>query len=128
MTRGKCWHAGSATCGIVEQERGAPAKARPRDSHQKRTRTAPPLKDGAALPTAQDSEVMSVYSEGEGAPTPSKNVLLSSKAAAAMLGLTPNTLNSYRSKRIASPPFSKVGRAVLYRISDIEAFLAKREG
>ena len=65
---------------------------------------------GAAVPLA---------SADSGAPT----VLLDVSAACAHLGgLSPCTLNQWRSQR-RGPAFVKVGRLVRYRLADLDAWL-----
>lgn len=51
--------------------------------------------------------------------------LMRRKAAAARLGLRPQTLAAWAS-RGEGPPFVKVGRSVRYRKSDLDAWLASR--
>jgi len=54
---------------------------------------------------------------------------LSNDQAAKYLGLSPSTLNNWRSKRYPdrSIPFEKVGRLVWYRQSRLDKFLAACE-
>jgi len=52
--------------------------------------------------------------------------LLSRDEAAAFLGLKTQTLASWASSGRYPLPFVKVGRAVRYRLSDLEKFLADR--
>src|SRR5262249_39826621 len=61
----------------------------------------------------------------EGAATPSKAEWITSAAAAHLLGLTPDSLRSYRC-RGEGPPFQKFGQAVVYSRSEVEAFAAAR--
>jgi DNA-binding transcriptional MerR regulator len=49
--------------------------------------------------------------------------LLSQREAATMLGLSPRTLERYRCTGFG-PAFRKLGRRVLYRPDDLEAWLA----
>lgn len=49
--------------------------------------------------------------------------LLTREEAAAYLGLKPQTLASWVVRRIAGPPFIKVGRSVRYRKSDLDKWL-----
>lgn len=54
---------------------------------------------------------------------------LSNKEAAALLGCTPKTLEVWRCTGRVRIPYHKVGRRVVYRRRDLEAFLeANREG
>jgi predicted site-specific integrase-resolvase len=52
--------------------------------------------------------------------------LLDEQAAAALLTVAPGTLGVWRSTGRYNLPFLKVGRAVRYRRSDLEAWLAAR--
>ena len=52
--------------------------------------------------------------------------LLNTAEAAAMLGVTENTLAVWRSTKRYQLPYVKVGRLVKYRLSDLEAFIASR--
>ena len=52
--------------------------------------------------------------------------LLDDRAAAAVLDVTPGTLSVWRSTGRYALPFLKVGRKVLYRHSDLLAWLEKR--
>ena len=52
--------------------------------------------------------------------------MLNTEQAAAMLGLSPATLEKDRSTRTLGVPFVKIGRSVSYRLADLEAFIAKR--
>lgn len=59
---------------------------------------------------------------------PAKETLSNSEAAA-LLGCTPKTLEVWRCTRRVRIPYCKVGRRVVYRRADLEAFLeANREG
>lgn len=51
--------------------------------------------------------------------------LLDTPRAAAYLGLSPHTLATIR-VRGGGPPFVKLGRRVMYRASDLEAFIEAR--
>ena len=46
--------------------------------------------------------------------------------AAAFLGVTPGTLDVWRCTRRYPLAYVRVGRKIMYRISDLEAFLAAR--
>ncbi len=52
--------------------------------------------------------------------------LLPPQTVAAILGVSPGTLDAWRSTRRVALPFVKVGALVRYRRSDIEAFIAAR--
>lgn len=50
---------------------------------------------------------------------------LTTKQAAAYLGLKPNTLDVWRCKRVRyQPPYLKLGRAIRYELADLDAWLA----
>jgi predicted DNA-binding transcriptional regulator AlpA len=49
--------------------------------------------------------------------------LLSQKEAAEKLGLSPKTLEKWRNTQPGSPPFVRLGSAIKYRASDIDAFI-----
>jgi predicted DNA-binding transcriptional regulator AlpA len=53
------------------------------------------------------------------------NLLLSQGQAAALLGLSPRTLERYRCTGFG-PVYRKLGRRVLYRPADIDAWIASR--
>jgi predicted DNA-binding transcriptional regulator AlpA len=57
--------------------------------------------------------------------TPINNQACDTRAAAALLGLAEQTLRKLRSTG-GGPPFVKLGRAVRYRPSDLEAWLSAR--
>jgi hypothetical protein len=64
-----------------------------------------------------------------GATTPSKDEWISSAEAAAILGLTPDTLRAYRSpSKMRSPPFVRRQGRVLYLKADVVAHLSRGEG
>lgn len=52
--------------------------------------------------------------------------LLSAEEAAALLGLSPNTLGVWRSTGRYSLPFLKIGGRVRYRRSDLNAWIETR--
>jgi excisionase family DNA binding protein len=52
--------------------------------------------------------------------------LLSTDAAAKLLGVSPGTLVVWRSTGRYPLPFVKVGRRVMYRLEDIHAFIQSR--
>lgn len=52
--------------------------------------------------------------------------LLTPEQAAEFLSTTPGTLSVWRCTRRYDLPYVKVGRAVRYRLSDLEAFIAAR--
>jgi hypothetical protein len=45
--------------------------------------------------------------------------------AAAFLGLAPQTMRNLRC-RCAGPPYFKLGRRIVYRVADLEKYLADR--
>jgi predicted DNA-binding transcriptional regulator AlpA len=52
------------------------------------------------------------------------DVLLTESQAAAILNVAPATLTAWRTtKRAAQPPYCRIGAAVRYRRSDIDAFV-----
>ena len=51
--------------------------------------------------------------------------LLNQRAAAAMLGLSPRTLERFRCTGFG-PVYRKLGRRVLYRPADLDAWIASR--
>jgi hypothetical protein len=48
------------------------------------------------------------------------------KEAAEILGVTPGTLSVWRCTRRYPLPYVKVGRAVRYRVADLERFIESR--
>jgi len=52
--------------------------------------------------------------------------VVSEKEAASILGITPGTLSVWRCLRRYPLPYVKVGRAVRYRLADIEEFMQSR--
>jgi predicted DNA-binding transcriptional regulator AlpA len=52
--------------------------------------------------------------------------LMTEREAAAALGVKPQTLNLWRTTKRYPLPYTKVGRAVRYRASDLLAFLDSR--
>ena len=54
-----------------------------------------------------------------------RNDLLTTEEAAAHVGVSPRTLERYRVTG-AGPRFLKVGRKVLYRLADLDAWLESR--
>ena len=48
---------------------------------------------------------------------------ISPKEAANLLGVTAGTLSVWRCTKRYSLPYVKIGRRVMYRLSDIEAFI-----
>ena len=52
--------------------------------------------------------------------------LIDEREAARLLSITPGTLSVWRCVKRYDLPYLKVGRAVRYRLSDIEAFLQSR--
>ena len=56
-------------------------------------------------------------------PIGSRNDRLSSREAAAYLGIRPQTLENWRCQRRNPIPYLKVGAKVQYRLADLDAFL-----
>jgi excisionase family DNA binding protein len=56
----------------------------------------------------------------------SDDPLLTAVETANYLGIKPETLNTWRCTRRYSLPFVRVGRAIRYRLSAVESFLASR--
>lgn len=55
-------------------------------------------------------------------------IFIDTAEAARRLGLSISTLEKYRFHRVPdAPPFVRLGRAVRYRVSDLEAWAAARE-
>ena len=55
-------------------------------------------------------------------------IFVDTAEAARLLGLSPSTLEKYRFHRVPdAPPFVRIGRKVLYRVRDVEAWAADRE-
>lgn len=54
-------------------------------------------------------------------PTPGS--LLNTEQAAAFLNLSPTTLTTWRVRRSDGPPFVRIGRAVRYRLNDLQLWL-----
>lgn len=52
--------------------------------------------------------------------------LLTEDEAAVVLAIKPQTLAAWRCRGAQSLPFVKIGRAVRYRVSDLEAWMEKR--
>ncbi len=48
------------------------------------------------------------------------------KRAAEILGVSPGTLDVWRCTRRYNIPYQKIGRAVRYRVADLEAFANSR--
>jgi hypothetical protein len=53
--------------------------------------------------------------------------LLNQGAAAEFLGLTPNTLMAWRSRKLPGPAYIKVGGRVKYDVRDLLAYLESRK-
>ena len=51
--------------------------------------------------------------------------LISVEQAADYLDVTTRTLANWRSRCYPNVPFSKIGRCVKYRLSDLDAYIAK---
>jgi len=54
-----------------------------------------------------------------------KQNLVSAEQAADYLDVTTRTLANWRSRGFPNVPFSKIGRCVRYRISDLDTYIAK---
>lgn len=54
-----------------------------------------------------------------------KSDLVSREKAAEFLGIRPQTLAAWASSRRYALPFVKVGRRVMYRLSDLDAFIER---
>jgi len=52
--------------------------------------------------------------------------LLDTRAAAALLGVSPATLTTWRSVGRYALPFVRVGRSIRYRVADLERFIEER--
>lgn len=52
--------------------------------------------------------------------------LVDEKVAAEILGVTAGTLSVWRCVRRYPLPYTKIGRAVRYRVEDLEAFIKSR--
>jgi hypothetical protein len=52
--------------------------------------------------------------------------LVDEKRAAQILGITPGTLGVWRCVRRYKLPYVKIGRAVRYRVEDLERFIESR--
>jgi len=57
-------------------------------------------------------------------PTPTVEKTVGNDGAADYLGVSRKTLPTWRTKG-RSPPFCKIGKRVVYRLSDLDAFLAR---
>jgi hypothetical protein len=53
--------------------------------------------------------------------------LLNQSEAAEFLGLTPNTLMAWRSRKLPGPAYIKCGGRVKYDVRDLLAYLEKRK-
>lgn len=54
-----------------------------------------------------------------------KSDLVSREEAAEFLGVRPQTLATWASSRRYALPFVKIGRRVMYRLSDLHAFIER---
>lgn len=55
-------------------------------------------------------------------------IFIDTAEAARRLGLSISTLEKYRFHRVPdAPPFVRIGRKVLYRVTDLEAWAADRD-
>lgn len=58
---------------------------------------------------------------------PAEPIFVDTQEAARRLGLSLSTLEKYRFHRVPdAPPFVRIGRAVRYRVTDLEAWAAAR--
>lgn len=77
--------------------------------------------------TSKENQIVSEHIAEGGPSKPSKPEWLTSAEAALALGLTPDTLRSYRTpSRRRGPPFVKFGHGVMYRRQDVEAYLSSQ--
>lgn len=53
-------------------------------------------------------------------------ILITTKEAAVCLGVQPTTLEIWRSTGRCGPPFIRIGRAVRYKLADLDAWVAAR--
>lgn len=58
----------------------------------------------------------------------SKDELLTAKQAAVFLKVKPGTLACWRTTKRYPLKYTRVGTSIRYRLSDLQAFLAAREG
>lgn len=126
MTAPERRHAESATCGILEKEQG-------RTDHQRAPKTLkfqhqPRTPDqGSHRPSTRKYQVMNDRNAVEGLCTPSNDQWILPAEAASILGLSLNTLRSYRAaRRRRGPAFTKLGHSVFYKRVDVEAYLLLR--
>lgn len=84
------------------------------------------LQVGADLILAVAREMAGPESSIERTETRRTPELLTSREAAAYLGVSAGTLDIWRSRRSYPIPFVKVGRNVRYRKADLDAFLQRR--
>ena len=54
-----------------------------------------------------------------------KENLITPEQAAEYLCMSPKTMNKWRSTGENNIPYSKIGRSVRYRLSDLDAYIAK---
>ena len=54
---------------------------------------------------------------------PAPNALLNTEQAATFLNLSPTTLTTWRVRRSDGPPYVRIGRAVRYRLDDLQSWL-----
>lgn len=57
-------------------------------------------------------------------PQPSTSTVVDTPAAAVRLGVSPATLATWRCTNAVRVPFARIGRRVVYRVADLDAFLA----
>ena len=57
---------------------------------------------------------------------PAPATVLDTIGAAARVGVSPATMHTWRCTRAVEIPHARIGRRVVYRIADLDAFLAAR--
>lgn len=85
--------------------------------------TSPKTPDRARKPPRKKAQGRE--EPGRSSPTATGRPVLDTRRAAAFLSLSPKTLEAHRT-RGGGPPFIKLGRRVVYRQEDLDAWLAKR--
>lgn len=111
----------------IEEKKGR----RPKAGAPKTVSTLPASRSDQGLTgattTSKENQIVSDVIAAGGPNKPSKAEWMTSAEAALSLGLTPDTLRSYRTpSRRLGPPFVKFGHGVMYRRADIDAYLAKK--
>ena len=80
----------------------------------------------AAPPRAAEQVAPAVAAPHRPAPPEGAEVLWTESETAAALAVRPGTLNIWRTKRRYDLPYVRVGRAVRYKKTDVEAFILSR--